>query len=87
MGVKQVQGDILNPVIVKKMPSKVWMPCHVVAKTGVWGDYKDYCQITISNEPATSSLLVNPAGVSLSVYTSLSSGVFHGGDMEGVDKP
>jgi len=85
LGVKQVQGDISNPVAVEKAVKGVDTVYHVAAKAGVWGDYKDYYRI---NTEGTRHVIAacKSCGVSRLIYTSSPSVVFDGGDMEGVDE-
>jgi 2-alkyl-3-oxoalkanoate reductase len=84
-GVKQEQGDISNPAAVENAVKGVDAVYHVAAKTGVWGDYKDYYRI---NTEGTRNVIAacKSYGVSRLIYTSSPSVVFHGGDMEGVDE-
>jgi nucleoside-diphosphate-sugar epimerase len=85
LGVKQVQGDISNPVAVENVVKGVDTVYHVAAKAGVWGDYKDYYRI---NTEGTRHVIAacKSCGVSRLIYTSSPSVVFDGGDMEGVDE-
>ncbi len=85
LGVKQVQGDISNPVAVENAVKGVDTVYHVAAKAGVWGDYKDYYRI---NTEGTRNVIAacKSCGVSRLIYTSSPSVVFDGGDMEGVDE-
>ncbi|MCX5882451.1 MAG: NAD-dependent epimerase/dehydratase family protein [Deltaproteobacteria bacterium] len=85
LGVKQVQGDISNPVAVENAVRGVDSVYHVAAKAGVWGDYKDYYRI---NTEGTRHVIAacKSCGVSRLIYTSSPSVVFDGGDMEGVDE-
>ena len=85
LGVKQVQGDISNPVAVENAVKGVDAVYHVAAKAGVWGDYKEYYRI---NTKGTRSVIAacKSCGVSRLIYTSSPSVVFDGGDMEGVDE-
>ena len=85
LGVKQVQGDISNPVAVENAVKGVDTVYHVAAKAGVWGDYKDYYRI---NTEGTRHVIAacKSCGVSRLIYTSSPSVVFDGGDMEGVDE-
>ncbi|MFH0994886.1 MAG: NAD-dependent epimerase/dehydratase family protein [Pseudomonadota bacterium] len=85
LGVKQVQGDISNPVAVEKAVKGVDTVYHVAAKAGVWGDYKDYYR---TNTEGTRHVIAacQSSGVSRLIYTSSPSVVFDGGDMENVDE-
>ncbi len=85
LGVKQVQGDISNPVAVENAVKGVDTVYHLAAKAGVWGDYKDYYRI---NTEGTRHVIAacRSCGVSRLIYTSSPSVVFDGGDMEGVDE-
>jgi nucleoside-diphosphate-sugar epimerase len=85
LGVKQVQGDISNPVAVENAVKSVDTVYHVAAKAGVWGDYRDYYRI---NTEGTRNVIAacQSRGVSRLIYTSSPSVVFDGGNMEGVDE-
>jgi nucleoside-diphosphate-sugar epimerase len=85
LGVKQVQGDISNPVAVENAVKGVDAVYHAAAKAGVWGDYKDYYRI---NTEGTRNVIAacKACGVPRLIYTSSPSVVFDGGDMEGVDE-
>ncbi len=85
LGVKQIQGDISNPLAVENAAKGVDTVYHVAAKAGVWGDYKDYYRI---NTEGTRNVIAacKFCGVSRLIYTSSPSVVFDGGDMEGVDE-
>jgi nucleoside-diphosphate-sugar epimerase len=85
LGVKQVQGDISNPIAVENAVKGADAVFHVAAKAGVWGDYKDFYRI---NTEGTRNVIAacQSCGVSRLIYTSSPSVVFDGGDMEGVDE-
>jgi nucleoside-diphosphate-sugar epimerase len=85
LGVKQVRGDISNPVAIENAAKGVDTVYHLAAKAGVWGDYKDYYRI---NTEGTRHVIAacRSCGVSRLIYTSSPSVVFDGGDMEGVDE-
>ncbi len=85
LGVKQIPGDISNPVAVENAVKGVDTVYHVAAKAGVWGDYEDYYRI---NTEGTRHVIAacKSCGVSRLIYTSSPSVVFEGGDMEGVDE-
>ncbi|MBI5591371.1 MAG: NAD-dependent epimerase/dehydratase family protein [Deltaproteobacteria bacterium] len=85
LGVKQVQGDISDPIALENAVKGADTVYHVAAKAGVWGDYKDYYRI---NTEGTRHVIAacKSRGVSRLIYTSSPSVVFDGGDMEGVDE-
>jgi nucleoside-diphosphate-sugar epimerase len=85
LGVKQVQGDISNPVAVENAVKGVDTVYHAAAKAGVWGDYEDYYRI---NTEGTRNVIAacKTWGISRLIYTSSPCVVFDGGDMEGVDE-
>ena len=85
LGVKQIQGDISNPIAVENAVIGADTVYHVAAKAGVWGDYKDYYRI---NTEGTLNVIAacKSRGVSRLIYTSSPSVVFDSGDMEGADE-
>ena len=85
LGVKQVRGDISNPVAIENAAKGVDTVYHLAAKAGVWGDYKDYYRV---NTEGTRNVIAacKSCGVSRLIYTSSPSVVFDGGDMEGMDE-
>ncbi len=85
LGVKQIQGDISDPIAVENAVRGANTVYHVAAKAGVWGDYKDYFR---TNTEGTRNIIAacKSCAVSRLIYTSSPSVVFDGGDMEGVDE-
>jgi len=84
MGVDQIQGDIGDNAAVIKACNGIQTVFHVAAKTGVWGNYKDYYK---TNVIGTENVIAacNIHNISRLVYTSSPSVVFNGMDMKGVD--
>ena len=85
LGVRQVQGDISDPVAIENAVKGVDTVYHVAAKAGVWGEYEDFYRI---NTQGTLNVIAacRSSRVSRLIYTSSPSVVFDGGDMEGVDE-
>jgi len=85
MGVDQIQGDIGDNAAVIKACNGIQTVFHVAAKTGVWGNYKDYYK---TNVIGTENVIAacNIHNISRLVYTSSPSVVFNGMDMKGVDE-
>jgi 2-alkyl-3-oxoalkanoate reductase len=85
LGVNQIIGDLRKPADVLTACEGMDIVFHVAAKTGVWGNYKDYYDI---NYIGTQNIL-HACGcqkVKYFIYTSSPSVIFNGKDMQGVDE-
>ena len=85
LGIKQIQGSIIDPIAISDACKNVKSVFHVAARPGVWGKYKDYYQTNvIGTKNVINACKQNNVG-SL-IYTSSPSVIFTGFDMEGVDE-
>jgi nucleoside-diphosphate-sugar epimerase len=85
LGIIQIQGDLDNYSDVIKATVNCELIFHVAAKTGSWGNYKDYYQ---TNVVGTENIIkaCRLHKIKKLVYTSSPSVVFNGKDMENVDE-
>lgn len=85
LGVEQLVGDLADEALVQQAAAGCHLVCHVAAKAGVWGDYRDFYR---TNVIGTRQVIAacRDQGVGRLVYTSSPSVVFDGRDMEGVDE-
>jgi nucleoside-diphosphate-sugar epimerase len=85
LGINSVQADIRNLEDVEEACKGKDMVFHLAAKVGIWGKYDDYYS---TNVTGTSHVIeaCRRQGVKGIVYTSASSVVFDGSDLEGIDE-
>lgn len=85
MGVETIRGDIRDAVAVSDACAGCDVVFHTAAKSGIWGDYKEYHE---PNVCGTQNVLAGCAthGVSRLVHTSSPSVIFDGRGMEGIDE-
>ena len=85
LGITSIQADIRDPEAVEKACKNRDVVFHLAAKVGIWGPYDDYYSTNV-----TGTLNVVKAcrkqGVSRIVFTSSSSVVFDGSDLDGIDE-
>jgi 2-alkyl-3-oxoalkanoate reductase len=85
MGVKQIQGDIIDKNAVSKAFEKQDSIFHVAAKPGIWGAYEKFYQVNVTGtENVISACFEN--SVNQLIYTSSPSVIFNERDMENVDE-
>ena len=85
LGVRQIQGDIRDPVAVGEACKDQDVVFHVAGKPGIWGRYRDYYN---TNVIGTQNVVAacKKHNVRTLVYTSSPSVIFNGRDMEGVNE-
>jgi nucleoside-diphosphate-sugar epimerase len=85
LGVKQIAGDIADPLAVEKAVEGCETVFHVAAKAGVWGPTREYVQTNISG---TENVLKSCKRHSIErlVFTSSPSVAFAGHDEIGIDE-
>lgn len=85
LGISSIQADIRDLEALEKACSERDVVFHLAAKVGIWGAYDDYYSTNV-----TGTLNVIKAcrkqGVSRIVFTSSSSVVFDGSDLDGIDE-
>jgi len=85
MGVKQVQGDLVDKKAVTKAFEKMDAVYHVAAKPGMWGPYEDYFAVNVKGtENVISACLENK--VRQLIHTSSPSVVSDKKDKENVNE-
>ncbi len=85
MGVKQIQGDLVDRTAVINALKNMDTVFHVAAKAGIWGDYDDYYSINVTGtENVITACFKNK--VRQLIHTSSPSVVFHGGNQENIDE-
>jgi nucleoside-diphosphate-sugar epimerase len=85
LGVEQVQGDIGNSAAVEKACKGIDLVFHVAAKPPPWGNYADYYRTNVTGTQNVIDACIHQNVLKL-VYTSTSSVVFNGADIEGADE-
>jgi nucleoside-diphosphate-sugar epimerase len=85
LGINTVQADIRNMEALEKACKKRDVVFHLAAKVGIWGDYDDYYS---TNVTGTQNVInaCKKQGVKRIVFTSSSSVVFDGADLDGIDE-
>lgn len=85
IGVECQRGDLDDPAAVEAACRGCEAVCHVAAKAGIWGDFREYFR---ANVKGTENVLkaCRRQGIRRLVYTSSPSVIFNGRDMEGVDE-
>ena len=81
-GVRQILGNLIDYSILKQAMIGCEVVFHVAAKTGVWGEYKDFY---MTNVVGTKNVLhaCRELGVQYLIFTSSASVVYHGKNSEG----
>lgn len=85
LGVEVMRGDVADPQAVRDAVAGCEAVCHVAAKAGIWGPYREYHQ---TNVVGTQNVIAacRAYGVKRLVYTSSPSVVFAGKDHQGIDE-
>lgn len=85
LGISSIQADIRDPKALEKACKGKDMVFHLAAKVGIWGNYEDYQAINVTG---TFNVIkaCRKQGVGRLVFTSSSSVVFSGSDLEGIDE-
>jgi nucleoside-diphosphate-sugar epimerase len=85
LGISSIQGDIIDAAAVENACTRKDVVFHLAARIGNWGNYKDFYA---TNVTGTGNVIegCRKQGVSRIIFTSSSSVVFDGNDLEGVDE-
>ncbi|MFO7934522.1 MAG: NAD-dependent epimerase/dehydratase family protein [Bacteroidales bacterium] len=85
LGINSIQGDITDTAAVEKACSNKDVVFHLAARIGNWGHYKDFYDVNVRG---TENVIrgCKKQGVPGIIFTSSSSVVFDGGDLEGIDE-
>ena len=85
LGISSIQADIRDPEAIEKACKGKDIVFHLAAKVGIWGRYEDY---ESTNVTGTFNVIkaCRKQGVGRIVFTSSSSVVFGGSDLEGIDE-
>lgn len=85
LNVREIQGDVSDPVAVGKAMQGCELVFHVAAKAGVWGSLNDYYQVNVEG---TRNLIEScrKHQVKRLVFTSSPSVIFDGRDQDGWDE-
>jgi nucleoside-diphosphate-sugar epimerase len=85
LGINSIQADLRNLEAVEEACKGRDIVFHLAAKVGIWGKYNDYYT---TNVTGTANVIeaCRRQGVKGIVYTSASSVVFDGSDLEGIDE-
>ena len=85
LGISSIQADIRDLVELEKACKGKDIVFHLAAKVGIWGDYDSYHSINV-NGTFNVIKACRKQGVGRIVFTSSSSVVFDGSDLEGIDE-
>lgn len=85
LGISSIQGDITDAAAVADACKNRDVVYHLAAKMGDWGNYQDFYA---TNVTGTENVIkgCKKHGVSRIIFTSSSSVVFDGNDLEGIDE-
>lgn len=85
LGISSIQADIRDPEAIEKACKNKDVVFHLAAKVGIWGKYEDY---ESTNVTGTFNVIkaCRKQGVGRIVFTSSSSVVFDGSDLDGIDE-
>ncbi len=85
LGINSIQADITNLERLEEACKDMDIVFHLAAKVGIWGKYDEYYA---TNVTGTSNVIEasRRQGVKGIVFTSASSVVFNGSDLEGIDE-
>lgn len=85
LGINSIQADITNYEAVEKACENRDVVFHIAAKVGIWGEYDSYYS---TNVTGTRNVIeaCRKQGVGRVVFTSSSSVVFDGSDLDGIDE-
>lgn len=85
LGISSIQADIRDLEAVEKACKGKDVVFHLAAKVGIWGKYEEYQSINVTG---TFNVIkaCRKQGVGRIVFTSSSSVVFGGSDLEGIDE-
>ena len=85
LGISSIQADIRDYNAVEKACEDRDVVFHIAAKVGIWGEYDSYYSINVTG---TRNVIeaCRKQGVGRVVFTSSSSVVFDGSDLDGIDE-
>lgn len=85
LGINSIQADIREYEAVEKACENCDVVFHLAAKVGIWGSYDSYHSVNVTG---TRNLIeaCKKQGVGRIVFTSSSSVIFDGSDLDGVDE-
>ena len=85
LGISSIQADIRDQEALDKAFKNRDVVYHLAAKVGIWGKYEDYYS---TNVTGTFNVIkaCRKQGVSRIIFTSSSSVVFDGSDLDGIDE-
>jgi nucleoside-diphosphate-sugar epimerase len=85
LGISGIQADIRDVEALEKACRGKDVVFHLAAKVGIWGNLREYESVNVTG---TSNVIeaCRKEGVGRLVYTSSSSVVFDGSDLEGIDE-
>ena len=85
LGISSIKADIRDQKAVEKACKKRDVVFHLAAKVGIWGDYDSYYS---TNVTGTQNVInaCKKQGVKGIIFTSASSVVFDGSDLDGIDE-
>jgi nucleoside-diphosphate-sugar epimerase len=85
LGISSIQADIRDQEALENACKGKDLVFHLAAKVGIWGDYKEY---ESTNVTGTFNVIkaCRKQGVGRIVFTSSSSVVFDGSDLEGINE-
>jgi nucleoside-diphosphate-sugar epimerase len=85
LGISSIQADIRDYDAVEKACEDRDVVFHIAAKVGIWGEYDSYYSTNVSG---TRNVIeaCRKQGVGRVVFTSSSSVVFDGSDLDGIDE-
>jgi len=85
LGINSIQADIRDPEAIEKACKDRDVVFHLAAKVGIWGNYDAYYS---TNVTGTENVIAacKKQGVNRIIFTSSSSVVFDGSDLDGIDE-
>jgi len=85
LGISSVQADICDYEALEKACSGKDVVYHLAAKVGIWGSYQEYASVNVEG---TENVIraCKSQGVGRLIFTSSSSVVFSGEDLDGIDE-
>ena len=85
LGIGSIQADIRDPEAVSEACKGMDVVFHLAAKVGIWGNYEDYESINVTGTINVIDACRNH-GVGRIVFTSCSSVIFDGSDLDEIDE-
>ncbi len=85
LGIKSIQEDIRDAEAIEKACKKRDIVFHLAARVGIWGNYDSYYSTNVEGTKNVINACLKQ-GVGRIVFTSSSSVVFDGSDLEGINE-